>query len=59
MYTIGQTVRGYIINDQGEDVLVEGTFEFRTNDPEEHIQDIVIRLPNGHLQYIDEQCMVR
>jgi membrane protease subunit (stomatin/prohibitin family) len=52
---IGERVYGYIINDAGEDVRVEGTYEFRTDDPEEYIQDIGVRLDNGELQYVDEQ----
>lgn len=59
MYTKGQVLKGYIINDAGEDVLVQGTYEFTTDDPEEMIQDVVLRLPCGKLQYVDEQYIVR
>jgi len=34
---------------------VRGYFQFRTNDPEEYIQDIVIKTEAGDLVYIDEQ----
>lgn len=60
MFTKGQMVQGYILDNEGNEVLVTGYFEFRTNDPEEYIQDIVIReADTGQLVYIDEQYMVR
>ena len=59
MFNVGDQVQGYVINASGEDELVTGTFMFRTDDPEEYIQDIVIRTANGNLVYIDEQDIVR
>jgi hypothetical protein len=56
----GDRVEGYYINAEGEDVRCTGVYLFRTNDPEEYIQDIVIRLDEGQsttsaIQYCDEQ----
>ena len=59
MFNIGDQVQGYDINADGEDVLVTGTFMFRTDDPEEYIQDIVILTADGNLVYIDEQYILR
>lgn len=55
MYKLGDRVEGTIINAKGEDERVIGAFQFRTDDPEEFIQDIVIRTDDGALVYIDEQ----
>lgn len=55
MYEVGQRIKGWVMDDQGNDVQVEGSFLFRTDDPEEHIQDIVIRTDAGKTVYIDEQ----
>ena len=54
-YQIGQRIVGYVLNSNGEDVRVEGSFVCRTDDPEEYIQDIIIRTDNGKIVYIDEQ----
>lgn len=54
-FTIGQQVTGTVLDDQGRDVTVTGAFMFRTDDPEEFIQDIVIRTADGAVVYIDEQ----
>lgn len=59
MYTIGQHLAGYRYNDAGESVRVEGTFLFRTDDPEEFIQDIVLKTADGKVVYIDEQDIVK
>ena len=60
MFKTGETVQGYILDNNGDDVLVTGTFLFRTDDPEEYIQDIVIREDGtGKTIYIDEQYVVR
>lgn len=59
MYMVGQIVSGYSFNVDGEEVLYTGEFQFRTNVPEEYIQDIVIKLADGSLKYINEQDMVR
>lgn len=53
-----QTVRGYVYGDNGDMVLVEGEFMFRTDDPEEYNQDIVVRTKDGRVIYIDEQNVV-
>lgn len=59
MYKVGQLLKGTVLRDlpngEMEEVEVQGTFMFRTDDPEEHIQDVVIELPCGKVQYIDEQ----
>ena len=58
MFKTGDTVQGYVMNSDGEDELVTGTFLFRTDDPEEYIQDIVIRDEAGNTVYIDEQYVI-
>jgi hypothetical protein len=55
MFQVGDIVQGYSYDDSGEEVLVVGAFMFRTDDPEEYIQDIVIRTADGRTVYIDEQ----
>lgn len=59
MFKIGQRIRGWVMNDNGEMELVEGGFVFRTDDPEEYIQDIVVETVDGKYVYIDEQNIVR
>lgn len=54
MYQDGDRIVGTTYTDAGP-VQVEGTFLFRTDDPEEYIQDIVIRTDDGRTIYIDEQ----
>ena len=56
---VGDTVSGYVLDERGEEVLVTGAFQFRTDDPEEMIQDIVVKTADGKIVYIDEQCVVR
>lgn len=56
---VGDQVSGYVLDDSGNEVLVTGAFMFRTDDPEETIQDIVIKTAEGKTVYIDEQCVVR
>lgn len=56
---VGDRVQGYVLNEHGIEVLVSGEFMFRTNDPEEYIQDIVIRTDEGKIVYIDEQYVIR
>ena len=53
-----QLVKGYVYDDAGNEVLVEGEFVGRTDDPEEYIQDVVIRTSEGRYVYIDEQNVV-
>ena len=55
MFEVGDLIEGYVYNDAGERVRVEGAFLFRTDDPEEYIQDVVIRTLEGKTVYIDEQ----
>lgn len=56
---VGDQVSGYVIDETGKDVLVTGAFQFRTDDPEETIQDIVVKTADGKIVYIDEQDVVR
>lgn len=51
-------IKGYVYDDAGNEILVEGEFVCRTDDPEEYIQDIVIRTSEGRTVYIDEQNVV-
>ena len=53
-----QMVKGYVYDDAGNEVLVEGEFVCRTDDPEEYNQDVVIRTSEGRFVYIDEQNVV-
>lgn len=55
MFEVGEMVQGYTYNQSGEEVLVIGAFMFRTDDPEEYIQDIVVRTEDGNTVYLDEQ----
>jgi hypothetical protein len=55
MFQVGDMVQGYNYDNEGNEVLVVGAFQFRTDDPEEYIQDIVIRTADGKTVYIDEQ----
>ena len=55
-FTVGEKLRGWVIDAKGEEVEVVGTFKFRTDDPEEMIQDIVLDV-NGKSVYVDEQCI--
>jgi hypothetical protein len=55
MFQVGDMVQGYEYDNEGNEVLVVGAFMFRTDDPEEHIQDIVVRTATGKTVYIDEQ----
>ncbi len=54
-YEVGQMVEGYTINNAGEYVKVVGSFVSRTDDPEEYIQDIIVRMADGNIVYMDEQ----
>jgi hypothetical protein len=55
MFEVGDMVQGYDYDNEGNEVLVVGAFMFRTDDPEEYIQDIVIRTADGKTVYINEQ----
>jgi hypothetical protein len=48
-------IRGSILKNDGTPEQVEGTFVLRTDEPGEHIQDIVIKTDDGRVVYIDEQ----
>jgi len=55
MFQVGDLVEGLEYNSEGDEVKVIGTFVARTNDPEEIIQDIIIKTEDGRTVYIDEQ----
>lgn len=55
MYTVGQLLQGERYADTGETEVLTGTFCFRTDDPEEYIQDIVLDVPGRGRLYFDEQ----
>ena len=55
MFQVGEMVQGYSYDAQGNEGLVIGAFMFRTDDPEEYIQDIVVRTHDGRTVYLDEQ----
>lgn len=57
MYTVGQLLQGETYAEDGEEVIVIGKYEFTTDDPEEYIQDIGLRLADGRLVYCSEQCV--
>ena len=54
MFQIGDIVEGTTYTHNGPEQVV-GAFQFRTDDPEEYIQDIVIRTADGKTVYINEQ----
>ena len=54
MYQIGDMVEGTTYTNTGPEKVV-GAFQFRTDDPEEYIQDIVVRTADGKTVYINEQ----
>ena len=58
MYEVGELLKGWRYNDEGVEVEHTGTFAFRTNDPEEYIQDIVLTI-DGKYEYFDEQDVRR
>jgi hypothetical protein len=55
MFQVGEMVQGYSYDARGNEVLVVGAFMFRTDDPEEYIQDIIVRTHDGRTVYLDEQ----
>lgn len=55
MYQVGDMIEGWVYNDRGDEVKVVGVFVARTDDPEEYIQDIIVRTAEGKTVYIDEQ----
>lgn len=58
MFEAGTRVTGYTYTDEGR-VQVEGVVVFRTDDPEEYIQDYVIQQDDGVNVYCDEQEVYR
>jgi len=59
MFEAGTRVVGYTYNDHGDWVCIEGVVVSRTNDPEEMIQDYIIRRGDGTIIYCDEQEVYR
>lgn len=55
MFQVGDLVEGFEYNSAGDEVKVIGTFVTRTDDPEEMIQDIIIKTEDGRTVYVDEQ----
>ena len=55
MFQVGDLVEGLEYTAEGEEVKVIGTYIATTNDPEEYIQDIIIKTEDGRTVYIDEQ----
>ena len=55
MFQVGDLVEGLEYNAEGDEVKVIGTFVARTEDPEEYIQDIIIKTLDGRTVYVDEQ----
>lgn len=55
MFQVGDLVEGLEYNAAGDEVKVIGTFVARTDDPEEIIQDIIIKTADGRTVYVDEQ----
>ncbi len=55
MFQVGDLVRGFEYNEAGDEIEVIGKFVARTDDPEEYIQDIIIKTEDGRTVYIDEQ----
>lgn len=55
MFQVGDLVEGFEYNEAGDEVKVIGTFVARTDDPEEMIQDIIVKTEDGRTVYIDEQ----
>jgi hypothetical protein len=55
MFQVGEMVQGYSYDARGEQVLIVGAYVCTTDDPEEMIQDIIIRTHDGRTVYLDEQ----
>lgn len=55
MFQVGDLVEGFEYNEEGDEVKVVGTYVATTNDPEEYIQDIIIKTSDGRTVYVDEQ----
>lgn len=60
MYQVGQRLKGWIIDNEGDKyVAVEGTYLFTTDEPGEMIQDVVLKTDDGRTVYVDEQEIER
>ena len=57
MYTVGQLLQGDSYAEDGLEVVVTGEFVARTEDPEEIIQDIILRTRDGAIVYVCEQTV--
>ena len=55
MFQVGDMVQGFEYTATGDEVKVVGTYVCTTDDPEEMIQDIIIKTADGRTVYIDEQ----
>ena len=55
MFQVGDLIEGFEYTEAGAEVKVVGTYVCTTDDPEEMIQDIIIKTENGRTVYIDEQ----
>ena len=55
MFQVGDLVEGFEYTAAGDEVKVVGTYVCTTDDPEEMIQDIIIKTEDGRTVYIDEQ----
>lgn len=55
MFQVGDLIEGFEYTEAGDEVKVVGTYVCTTDDPEEMIQDIIIKTLDGRTVYIDEQ----
>ena len=55
MFQVGDLIEGFEYTAAGDEVKVVGTYVTTTDDPEEMIQDIIIKTEDGRTVYIDEQ----
>jgi hypothetical protein len=55
MFQVGDLIEGFEYTEAGDEVKVVGTYVTTTDDPEEMIQDIIIKTEDGRTVYIDEQ----
>jgi hypothetical protein len=55
MFQVGDMVQGYSYDAHGNEVLIVGAYMDTTNDPEEMIQDIIVRTADGRTVYLDVQ----
>ncbi len=55
MFQVGDLIEGFEYTAAGDEVKVVGTYVCTTDDPEEMIQDIIIKTADGRTVYIDEQ----